>query len=113
MRLLTADEFKATYGTPPAPVDVDERPPFDFWPYFDAIPHDHFAGHDFSREEVTNVWQMPDGIHLHVLIASEAPNVFMVLVLNLRTASVLGHHLLDLNKLYGLSQSPTAPLDER
>ncbi|MEU3456887.1 hypothetical protein ABZ671_25290 [Micromonospora sp. NPDC006766] len=62
---------------------------------------------------MTNVWQMPDGIHQHVLIASGTPNVFMALVLNLRTASVLGHHLLDLNELYGLSQSSTTPLDEQ
>ncbi|MEU8330585.1 hypothetical protein [Micromonospora sp. NPDC048839] len=58
---------------------------------------------------MTNVWQMPDGIYQHVLIASGTPNVYMALVLDLRTAAVLGHHLLDLNELYGLSQAPVTP----
>ncbi|MEU7997315.1 hypothetical protein AB0B83_18535 [Micromonospora sp. NPDC049060] len=111
MRLLTAEEFTATIGTPPAPVDVDESAPFDFWPYFDAIPREDLGGHDFSDEEVTHVWQMPDGTHQHVLIACDTPNVFLALVLDLRTASVAGHHVLDLNQIYGLSQ-PSAP-DER
>jgi hypothetical protein len=39
----------------------------------------------------------------HVLINSEDRNVFMVIVLELEASRVLGHHLLDLNRLYGLS----------
>jgi hypothetical protein len=38
----------------------------------------------------------------HVLIRCDTPNVFLVLVLDLRAETVMGHHLLNLNKLYGL-----------
>jgi hypothetical protein len=46
---------------------------------------------------------MPGGIHQHVLVAGGTPNVFLVLVLDLPAARVLGHHLLDLNRLHGLT----------
>ncbi|WP_278187432.1 hypothetical protein [Micromonospora sp. R77] len=42
---------------------------------------------------MTNVWQIPDGIHQHVLVASGTPN--------------------DLDQLYGLSQPSTTPTAER
>ncbi|MFC0030206.1 hypothetical protein ACFFMM_11815 [Micromonospora chaiyaphumensis] len=100
---LTEDEYKATMGPHPTRVGPDQEPPFDFWPYFDSIPEDDFNGHDFSEVRVTYVWQSPDGAHQHVLVDCETPNVFLVLVLDLHACSVLGHFLLDLNRLYGLA----------
>ncbi|MFC4149551.1 hypothetical protein ACFO0M_25165 [Micromonospora mangrovi] len=101
--LLTEDEYKATMGPDPVRVGTDQEPPFDFWPYVDSVPEDDLDGHDFSEGRVPYVWQMPDGVHQHVLVECETPNVFLVLVLDLRAGSVLGHHLLDLNRLYGLT----------
>jgi hypothetical protein len=45
---------------------------------------------------------MPTTGFQHVLVASQTPNVFLVLVVDLRQREVRGHHLLDLRKLYGL-----------
>jgi hypothetical protein len=101
--LLTEDEYQATMRPHPIPVPLDQAPPFDFWPYFDSIPSDDFNGHDFGQRRVTHAWQMPGGIHQHVLVASGKPDVFLVLVLDLPADRVLGHHLLDLDRLYGLT----------
>jgi hypothetical protein len=46
---------------------------------------------------------MPDTPYQHVLIQCEAANVFLVLVLDLHERAVAGHHLLDLNEVYGLA----------
>jgi hypothetical protein len=81
----------------------DEAPLVDFWPYVDSIARDDFAGHDFSDGHVAHAWQMSDDRHQHVLVACETPNVFLVIVLDLQALSVMGHHLLDLNRLYGLT----------
>jgi hypothetical protein len=80
-----------------------QDPPFDFWPYFESIPVEDMGGHDFTGGVVDQVFRMPSGAHEHVLIACERRNVYLVLVLNLSDARVLGHHLLDLNRLYRLS----------
>ncbi|WP_346122206.1 hypothetical protein [Micromonospora coerulea] len=100
--LLTEDEYKARWDPTPQEWARTRNPPFDFWPYFDSIPEDDFNGHDFSEGRVTYAWQS-DGAHQHVLVDCETPNVFLVLVLDLHASSVLGHHLLDLNRLYGLA----------
>ena len=46
---------------------------------------------------------MPGARWEHVLLPCEAPNVFMVIVIDREQGQVYGHHLLDLNRLYGLS----------
>lgn len=103
MPLLTPDQFRATFGDPPIRVGPDEPPPFDFWPYFEAIPGDDFCGHDCSAGAVDYVWRMPPGRYEHVLISTEDRNTFMVLVLDHEAGAVYGHRLLDLNQEYGLS----------
>jgi hypothetical protein len=102
VRLLTADEYRATMGFRPVEVGHDETPPFDFWPYFDDIPVEHLGGYDFSAGQVTSAWITRRRSFEHVLIRCDTPNVFLVLVLDLRAETVMGHHLLNLNKLYGL-----------
>jgi hypothetical protein len=83
-------------------VGADEPPPFDFWPYFEAIPTGDFEGHDCSAGVVEYVWRMAPGSFEHVLVRSEQPNVFMVIVLDRQRQVVYGHRLLDLNREYGL-----------
>ena len=44
-----------------------------------------------------------DSVYQHVLVECETPNVYLVLVLDVPGRSVAGHHLLDLNRIYGLT----------
>lgn len=107
MPKLAEEDFKATMGSPMQPVDADAVPPFDFWAYFDDIPKADFEGHDCSIGEVDHAWLDPTASWEHVLVRSTTPNVFMTLVLDLHGASVLGHHLLDLNRHYGVGTEPS------
>lgn len=102
MPLLTPEQFRATFGDTPQRVGSDDAPPFDFWPYFEAIPASDFEGHDCSLGQVECAWLMPPGRFEHVLVKSEDRNVFMVLVLDRHAGAVYGHRLLDLNHEYGL-----------
>jgi hypothetical protein len=102
MALLSEAEFQQTFGQPMTRAAQDEGPPFDFWPYFDQIPVADFCGHDCSEGRVNCVYRHPSGGLEHVLVESETRDVFMVLVLDRQSKIVLGHHLLDLPRLYGL-----------
>ena len=102
MPLLTEAEYRATMDPHPVEVGPDEAPPFDFWGYFESIPHADFEGHDFSAGAVSYAWTMPATDCQHVLVRCETANVFLVLILDLRRSHVHGHHLLDLRQLYGL-----------
>jgi hypothetical protein len=101
MSLLTTEQFRQTFGESRRRVG-DGGSPFDFWPYFDAIPAADFAGHDCSAGVVENVWRMSPGPYEHILVNSEDRNVFLVLVLDCEASVVYGHRLLDLNREYGL-----------
>lgn len=100
---LTESAFQATMGSGMERIGPHEAPPFDFWPYFEAIPEEDFGGYDCSSGLVTRVWQARDGRYQHVLVNSHHPDVFMVLVLDLEGRRVFGHRLLDLPSAYGLN----------
>jgi hypothetical protein len=102
MALLTAEQFRATFGESRHRVG-DEGPPFDFWPYIEAIPASDFDGHDCSAGIVESAYRMSPGPYEHVLVKSEDRNVFLVIVLDHTTGVVYGHRLLDLNCEYGLN----------
>jgi hypothetical protein len=99
---LSEAEFKETFTPPMQQAGEDSQPPFDFWEYFDGIPHEDFAGHNCSQGQVNWAWTDGSGRHQHVLVNSEDKNVFMVLVLDLTSSRVHGHRLLNLNREYGL-----------
>src|SRR5476649_1602791 len=100
MKLLTESEFHATFASPMQRVPLDSAPPVSFWPYFDAIPSDHFAGRVSLEGSVRYAWIDTTGRFQHVLIDTDDQNVFMVIILDLRECSVFGHRLLNLNREY-------------
>lgn len=102
LKQLSEPEYLATMSEPMRRLASDAGPPFDFWDYFHAIPSSEFGGHDCAAGAVTYVWEHPAGRFQHVLVGSDDKNVFMVLVLDISSRSVLGHKLLDLNREYGL-----------
>lgn len=104
IRLLSEEEFARTFSSPMKRVGSDEDPPIDFWPYFEAIPAGHFQEHDCSFGRVECVYQDNSAVYEHVLVVSETKNVFMVIVIDRTLLQVHGHHLLNLNRKYGLEE---------
>jgi hypothetical protein len=103
-RLLTDSEFHETFSKEMIQQDSDGMAPFRFWKYVDRIPAEHFQGFDCSAGSVKNVYRDSDGRFEHVLIDSDHPNVFMAIVLDLKSKKVYGHHLLNLVAKYGLEE---------
>lgn len=104
MAALTEKEFEALCASPFQRLPSDAEPPFDFTNYWDAIPGDDFRGHECCGD-VTYVWVDAAQRYQFVHFDSEDRNVFMVLVLDVAQCRVVGHHLLDLNALYGISSA--------
>jgi hypothetical protein len=100
---LSDGEFKATFGSPMRRLSLDQSPSFDLWRYFERIPVQDFEGNDRSAGSITHVWESPDRRFQHVLVNSEDKNVFMVIVLDVLASNVAGHHLLNVNREYGLN----------
>jgi hypothetical protein len=102
MRLLSESEFKQTCTEPMSRVEASEKPPFDFWPYVEAIPEEDLAGYTLRIDEVECVYRHPAGVLEHVLVKTSGRDVFIVVVLDRTKREVVGHHLLDLPKSYGV-----------
>ena len=74
----------------------------DIWPYVDAIPLIDLDS--FTLRDVAYVYLNPTGLYQHILIATEDKNVFLVMVLDVLSKKIYGHHLLNLIELYGLAE---------
>jgi len=78
--LLSEAEFQATFGPQMIRTGPDDVPPFDFWPYFDAIPQADFENVDCTAGQVECAYR-----------DSEA-------------SAVVGHRLLNLRREYRLDE---------
>lgn len=103
MTSLSEHQYKATLSPPMRRLPLEIEPPFDFFPYFDAIPVADFNDYE-CRGDITYVWEDASAKFQHVLFNSQDKNVFMVVVLDLHARVIIGHRLLDLNNLYGLDE---------
>jgi len=101
-RRLGEDEFASTCGDGMHELTDDPTPPFDFWPYFDAIPAADFEGHECTGE-VDHVWATAAGNVQHVLVNTKDADVFMAIVLDVTAGEVVGHRLMDMKRIYGVS----------
>lgn len=104
MASLSEDQYKAVFCPPMRQLPPETEPPFDFGPYFDAIPAVDFADYE-CQGDVTYVWEDASARFQHVLFNSQDKNVFMAVILDLHDQAVVGHRLLDLNRLYGLNEA--------
>jgi hypothetical protein len=103
-RLLSASEFLATFRTPMRDVRATAMNVIDIWPYVASIPATDLSGEDILDGRVAHVYRNADGTCDHVLVLTATQNVFLVVVVDLTRDCIVGHHLLDLNREYGLAR---------
>ena len=74
----------------------------DIWPYVDAVPTTDLNG--FTLGDVAHVYLHPTGSYLHILIATDDKNVFLIIIIEMRDPKIYGYHLLNLIELYSLAK---------
>ena len=103
MPALTEPEFKATMKEPMVDVTATPGEIIDIWPYVAAVAAEVGLPALVMKEElVEHVYRSDDGIHDHVLLPTEKKNKYVVIVVDRASSSVAGHHILDLNREYGI-----------
>lgn len=104
MHRISDDEWPGYFAEPTQRLSEDAEPPFDFWPYVENIPLEDSEGFDCSAGQVDYAYRHPHGKYDHILINPNDRNVFMAIVLDRDASLVVGHYLLRLDKLYGLTR---------
>ncbi|QNH61384.1 hypothetical protein [Hymenobacter sediminicola] len=87
-------------------VTATAEPILDIWPYVESVASDDLEGYQLTDGIVRHVYQDPKDRFLHVLVSTDDINVFLVVIINLKSIKVHGHYLLDLPKLYDLQSEP-------
>ena len=100
--LLDAEGWRSTFAEPMKDVTENPEPVVDVWPYVAAVPPAELRSLAYRAGEVEHVYRSGDGRFDHVLIPTSARNEYLVVVVARDERSVHGHHVLDLNREYGL-----------
>ena len=100
-RNLSSEEFDAYFSLGMKNVTTTGDAVVDIWPYVDAIPADDLG--EVIPHDVHYVFRAKDDAHDHVIIATCIENLELVIVIDRQLSAIVGHHLLNLNALYGLS----------
>jgi hypothetical protein len=100
-RQLTEQEFKACFSPPMTDITAHANAAVDIWTYVDAIDLSELGLP--SLNDVQHVYRDAAGLYDQVLIGTGRFNALLVVVVDLVSASVFGHFLLDLNEEYGAS----------
>lgn len=99
LRLLSMQEFQACFAGPMRDITSEANPVVDIWPYCDAVDLDE--ANIPLLNDVHYVYRDANNRFDHVAIGTGRFNTLLVVVVDLRSKSIFGHHVLDLNQWYG------------
>src|SRR5262249_43242233 len=78
----------------------------NIWEYVAAVPVEDLRGHGTRPRFADHVVRSADGRWDLVHVATNTPNVHLVIVVDVPAGRIRGHHLLDLNEKYGVQPKP-------
>lgn len=99
-RLLSDDAFNGYFAPDMVDVTATAEAIVDIWPYVDAVPATDIE--DWAAHDVEFVYRHPSQHVDHVLIRTCRENCYLVILIDRDGANIIGHHFLNLNRLYGL-----------
>lgn len=86
-------------------IDVTEtaEPVVDIWAYVKDLVYENVVNdYVFKNNLVEKVYRNDTSTFDHILLPASDENVFIVLVVKLNNATIIGHYRLDLTKEYSL-----------
>ena len=100
---LTKEQFIETMDRM---TDITEEcePIVDIWGYAGELNRQNLLSeHMFENRFVEAVYRNYDNSYHHVMLFGQEKNVYIVIVVDVKRHSIMGHYLLDINKEYGLN----------
>ncbi len=99
-RLLTDDEYKATFSPPMLNVTDSADEVVDLWGYANVIIEEDFHNCTAWDWHVKFIYEAKDGSYQHINIPVPKDNTYLSVVVDLPRRRIMGHYLLDLGALY-------------
>lgn len=106
IRLLDEKEFHATFVDPMRRLGEEEASAaLDIGPYVSECLELLREPVSMDDIEIHHVYLSGDARYTHVMLYDGTPNQYLVIVTDNTQGSIVGHHWLDLNAKYGLTDS--------
>lgn len=102
-RTLSESEFRSTFGVSMRDATADAEEIVDLWAYADQAIAETFPDTNDWEWRVDRIYESSATQHQHVLLPAPRDNAYIVIVIGIEQRAIVGHHLLDLNALYGIS----------
>jgi hypothetical protein len=102
-RLLDEAAYDAVWIGPMRNVTENAESSLDIWPYVCAVPQSDLAEHEIWYEFVECVYRTADGHFDHVIVCTKTDNVSLAVIVDRNLSMIVGHRLLDMNKIYSLT----------
>jgi len=100
---LTDKEFKDTMTIPMVDVTLTAEPIVDIWEYAEKLAEQGvIEKYVVEQGLVELVYRNGRNTFDHVLLPTSDKNIFTVIVVDIVSKIIKGHHRLDLNAMYGL-----------
>lgn len=94
-------EYNSTMTSGMTDVTETAEPVVDVWPYVEMLTSEGIvSNYVLENSLVEKVYRSKDSKYDHVLLPTAKENYFIVLVVDIKAKAIIGHHQLDLNKLY-------------
>jgi hypothetical protein len=105
---LSETQFNATFGRNMLDVTELADATVNIWPYVEELKNNEIVlPHVYENQLVEKVYRSSEDTFDHILLPTSHNNRFIVIVIDLNASKVYGHHLLDLEVLYGLKEYNT------
>jgi hypothetical protein len=100
MRLLDRSEFLACFAAPMRNMTAEARQAVDVQPYVKSLDFRELCLSDVGG--VAYVYRDARDRFDQILIKTAEPYIFLVIVVAVPSGEIFGHHVLDLEREYGL-----------
>jgi uncharacterized protein YjbI with pentapeptide repeats len=102
-KTLSEKEYRETMGSKMTDVTQTAEPIVDIWPYVKDLVYENIVeDYVFKNNLVEKVYRNDTSSFEHILLPTSDENAFIVLVVKLGNAIIIGHYRLDLTKEYSL-----------
>lgn len=102
-KTLSEKEYNETMGSKMIEVTETAEPVVDIWAYVKDLVYENIVSdYVFKNNLVEKVYRNDTATYDHILLPTNNKNVFIVLVVKLGNATIIGHYRLDLTKEYSL-----------
>jgi hypothetical protein len=103
-KALSEKEYKETIGSKMTDITETVEPIVDIWAYVKDLVYENIVSeYVFKNNLVEKVYRNETSSFDHILLPTSNENVFIVIVVRLDNATILGHYRLDLTKEYSLN----------